>query len=95
MAARFEAARLRGDSVHQREEARFALAVARDPARALRLAEQNWRVQKEPADARVLLEAAAAARAPAAAAPVLAWLADTGCEWPRLRALAASLRGMP
>jgi len=93
MAARFEAARLRGDSVHQREEARFALAVARDPARALRLAEQSWRIQKEPADARVLLEAAVAARAPGAAAPVLAWLAETGCEWPRLRALAASLRG--
>jgi predicted Zn-dependent protease len=91
MAARFEAARLRGDTVHQREEARFVLAVTRDPARALRLAEQNWRVQKEPADARILLEAAAAAGAPRAAAPALAWLAETGCEWPRLRALAASL----
>jgi hypothetical protein len=92
MAARFEAARLRGDTVHQREEARFALAVERDPARALRLAQQNWLVQREPADARILLEAAVAADAPGAAAPALAWLADTGCQWPRLRALAASLR---
>jgi hypothetical protein len=91
MAARFEAARLRGDTVHQREEARFALAVERDPARALRLAQQNWLVQREPADARILLEAAVAADAPGAAAPALAWLADTGCQWPRLRALAASL----
>jgi hypothetical protein len=92
MAARFEAAHLRGDTVHQREEARFALAVERDPARALRLAQQNWLVQREPADARILLEAAVAADAPGAAAPALTWLADTGCEWPRLRALAASLR---
>lgn len=92
MDARFEAARLRGDTVHQREEARFRLVVQRDPARALRLAQQNWLVQREPADARILLEAAIAADAPGAAAPALAWLADTGCEWPRLRALAASLR---
>jgi hypothetical protein len=92
MAARFEAARLRGDTVHQREEARFRLAVERDPARALRLAQQNWLVQREPADARILLEAAAAADAPGAASPALAWLADTGCQWPRLRTLAASLR---
>jgi tetratricopeptide (TPR) repeat protein len=95
VAARFEAARQRGDGVHQREEARFALAVARDPARALRLADENWRIQKEPADARVLLEAAAAAGAPSAAVPVLAWLAETGCEWPQLRDLAASVRRLP
>jgi hypothetical protein len=92
MAARFEAARLRGDTVHQREEARFALVVERDPARALRLAQQNWLIQREPADARILLEAAVAAGAPRAAAPALSWLSDTGCQWPRLRALAASLR---
>ena len=91
MAARFEAAHLRGDTVHQREEARFALAVERDPARALRLAQQNWMIQREPADARILMEAAVAAGAPRAAAPALSWLADTGCQWPRLSALAASL----
>jgi len=95
MTARFEAARRRGDPVHQREEARFVLAVAGDPARALRLAAQNWTIQREPADARVLLEAAAKAGRPDAAAPALAWLAETGCEWPRLRDLAAALRRQP
>jgi tetratricopeptide (TPR) repeat protein len=95
MTARFQAARLRGDPVHQREEARFVLAVAGDPARALRLAAQNWTIQREPADARVLLEAAAAAGQPDAAAPALAWLAETGCEWPRLRGLAAALGRQP
>jgi hypothetical protein len=92
MAARFEASRARGDAVHRREEARFVLAVDRDPAHALRLARDNWQIQREPADARLLMEAALAAGAPDAAGPALAWLDETGCEWPRLRALAAALR---
>ena len=72
--ARFAAAARRGASVHQREEARFALHLKRDPARALALAQANWQVQKEAADARILLEAAAAARQPGDAGKVLAWL---------------------
>ena len=60
-AARAAAARLRGDTVHLREESRCTLHVLHQPADALRLAQQNWAVQKEPADARVLLEAAQAA----------------------------------
>jgi tetratricopeptide (TPR) repeat protein len=78
--ARFRASRQRGEAVHQREEARFALGIERDPARALALAQEGWGAQREPWDARLLLEAAAAAGKPAAAAPVLAWLAETGFE---------------
>jgi tetratricopeptide (TPR) repeat protein len=59
------------------------------------LAREHWRSQREPADARVLLEAAAAADDRAAAAPVLAWLDETGFEWPRLRRLADQLRTAP
>jgi hypothetical protein len=59
--ARFAAARIRGDRVHQREEARFALRLMKQPAQALALAQQNWQIQKEPADARILIEAARAA----------------------------------
>lgn len=61
LAARFAAARLRGDTVHLREQTRFTLHLLHQPAEALRLAQQDWAVQKEPADARVLLEAAHAA----------------------------------
>jgi hypothetical protein len=93
MAARFAAARLRGDRVHQREESRFALAVGHDPSAALRLAQDNWQQQREPADARVLLEAARAAGAREAARPALSWLAESGLRWPRLRVLAAALGG--
>jgi len=62
LAARFEASRLRGDTVHRREEARFELVLRHDPAAALALATANWTVQREPADARILREAALAAR---------------------------------
>ncbi|HEY6134883.1 MAG TPA: hypothetical protein VIW70_12950 [Rubrivivax sp.] len=95
LAARFDAARLRGDSVHEKEEARFALAVQGQPARALVLAQQNFAVQREPADARVLLEAALGAGQPAAAAPALKWMADAGIESAVLRGLERKLKGPP
>lgn len=89
---RLEATRARGDAVHLREEARFALYLRADPAAALELAQANWQQQKEPADARILLEAAAAAGRPDAAAPVLRWLDETGLESVVLAPLAAQLR---
>jgi hypothetical protein len=91
--ARFDAARRRGDSVHLREEARFTLNLLDRPARALQLALDNWTTQREPADARILLEAALAAGDPAAAGPVLEWLDRTGLEHVRIKALADQLKG--
>jgi len=76
LAARFQAALLRGDTVHQREQARFELYLRHDARAALELARRNWAVQKEPADARIYLEAAAQARDIAAARPVLDWQAN-------------------
>jgi hypothetical protein len=91
--ARFDAARRRGDSVHLREEARFALHLLDRPPRALQLALENWATQREPADARILLEAALAAGQPAAARPVLDWLDRTGLEHARIKALIDQLKG--
>ena len=54
LAARFDAARRRGDSLHRREEARFRLTMLGDAAGALALARANWDVQREPADRRIL-----------------------------------------
>jgi hypothetical protein len=93
--ARFDAARLRGDTSHRKEEARATLTLRKDPARALPLARANWAEQREPADARVLLEAALAARDKAAAAPVLQWLADKRLESVPLRALADRVSALP
>ena len=93
--ARFDAARLRGDTSHLKEEARFALSVRGDGPLALKLARENWAEQREAADARVLLEAALAARDRAAAASVLKWLADNNFEDVRLRPLAERLKALP
>lgn len=83
--ARFAAARLRGDgSVHLREEARFQLRLLRRPQQALTLALANWAVQKEPADARLLLEAAEAAGQAQAAEPARRFIREAGWADQRL-----------
>ncbi len=82
---------MRGDTVHRREEARFTLDLLHQPDRALDLARANWDVQREPADARILLETALAAGHPDAAAPALAWQRDNHVQDARLDALAARL----
>lgn len=92
LAARVAANRQRGETLHRREESRYALRVEGDAPRALALAQENWKVQREPADARVLLEAAVAAKRPDAAAPALEWLRATQLPWPALQALAKEAR---
>lgn len=78
--ARFGAALQRGDSVHERERARYTLHLRRDPKAALVLAQQNWMVQKEPADTRLVLEAALASGNRAAAEPVMRWVEKNRLE---------------
>lgn len=92
LAARYQAAQLRGDTVHQQEEARFALLVQKNPAKALQLASENWKVQREPRDARILLQAALALKDPGAAQPVLEWLSESRIEDGYLRDLAQELQ---
>ena len=88
---RFDASALRGDKLHQQEEARFHLYLQGDAAAALRLAAENYRLQREPRDARILLEAALAAKNYAAAQPALDWLRASGYEDPRYAKLAQLL----
>lgn len=85
---RFAAARQRGDTTHEAEEARCALHLLGQPAEALRLALDNYRLQREPRDARIVLEAASAAGRPEAADAVRTWLRSSGFEDARLRQLA-------
>ncbi len=91
LAARFNAAMQRGDTVHQREQARFALFLQQDIAAAVQLAQQNWAIQKEVPDMRIVLEAALAARNDGAAQPVLAWIAANGVEDTVLQGLVRQL----
>ena len=92
MSARFAAMDERGSHVYRREQARFVLHVVDDPQAALKLAQQNWTVQREPADVRILLEAALAAGQPAAAQPVLDFLARTHLSDVVIDPLAAKTR---
>ncbi len=93
--ARFADAALRGDTFNAQDEAWFRLEFEGDAKGALKLALQNWAIQKEPRDAEIALEAALAARDASAAKPVLDWMARTGLEDPRLAQLAGALRALP
>ena len=85
--ARFAASAARANSVHQREEARYTLYLLEEPKPALLLAEKNWQVQREPDDARILLEAAFAAGDIKAAQPMLEWISHNNVEDKRLTRL--------
>ena len=91
---RFADAALRGEKLHLQEEARFLLDLKGDARAALAAASENYRTQREPRDALVLLEAALAARDAAAAAPALHWLKSTGFEGARIREAAARVKAL-
>jgi hypothetical protein len=91
---RFAAAALRGDRLHEQEAARFALDIESNPAKALELALHNYKDQKEPRDAEILMRAAVAAKQPKAAQPVLDWLRTNKYEDPNLAAVADQLAAL-
>jgi predicted Zn-dependent protease len=92
--SRFDAAALRGDKLHQQEEARFNLYLVGDKEKALALAQENWTLQREPRDARILLEAALAKKDPAAAKGALDWFESSGYEDPGMRQTAEKLEAL-
>jgi hypothetical protein len=91
---RFADAARRGDRLHLQEEARFELQLRGDAKKALELALEDYRTQREPRDARVLMETAIAAGQPQAAREALEWMTRTSYEEPPYRALAEKLRAM-
>lgn len=90
LADRFAAAKVRGDTTHRAEEARYLLHLAGDPAAALSVAAANYKVQREPRDARVLLEASIATKDAGAAQPARDWLRASGFEDAHLRRLGSA-----
>ena len=89
---RFNASQRRGEVLHRREQSRFTLHLLQQPSAALQLAKANWSVQREPADAQILLEAALACDDFAAAEPVLDWMQQTRLEDAQLAALQTKIR---
>lgn len=93
LADRFAANRQRGDKLHLADEAIYYLQFTNDPATGLKLALENWaQLQREPSDARLLLEAALAAQNLAAAKPALDWLEQSGHEDLVIRRLATKIK---
>ena len=77
-----------------REEARYELAIKNSPDEAVTLARDNWDVQKEPLDARILLEAAVAARQPKAARDIVSWVSTHQLQSEKLAQLLAQVRDL-
>jgi Tfp pilus assembly protein PilF len=92
MARRFAALDRRGSRTYRREEAGFVMDVQHDPRRALKLAEENWTVQRAPEDMRLLLQAALAAHEPRAAQPALDQLDRSNFQYPAVVRLAQEVR---
>ncbi len=93
MAQRFRDLEVRGDDqLYAREQARFVLELQHDAARALKIAQSNWTIQRAPEDVRIYLEAALAAQQPQAAQAVLDFIEQTHLEDPKIRALEAEAR---
>ena len=88
---RFTAAAQRGDRLHEQEAARFELDIEGNPAKAIELALRNYKSQKEPSDAEILMRAAVAAKQAKAAQPALDWLRTNQYEDPVLASLAEQL----
>ncbi len=91
---RFADAALRGEKLHLQEESRYLLELEGDARAALAAARDNYRTQREPRDALTLIEAALAARDPAAAAPAIEWLESSRYEGARLRDAASNLKAL-
>jgi len=77
-ADRFALSRRLGLPTELRDEAELALTVQADAPRGLALALANFRDQRDHEDVRLLLRAAALAKAPQALAPLRAWAAAEG-----------------
>lgn len=85
--ARYQAARLRNSSLHQRDEAWYLLHFQGDPKQVLALAQANWAEQKEVEDTALLLRAALVNQDFVTARKVQAWLKQHQQQDARLQGL--------
>jgi tetratricopeptide (TPR) repeat protein len=87
LSSAFDVEQRRGEAVHRREQARFLLDIDHQAEAALTEALENWKLQREPEDALILMRTAQAAHRPDAAAPALEFLRQHQLEDVRLDTL--------
>ena len=87
MAARLQTQSLRQELLIERPRLIYQIAYGNDLASGLALSIDNWRLQKEPSDAVLFLQAALALNQANAAEPVVRWVASTKYSDPQLSPL--------
>jgi len=87
MAARLQTQSLRQESLIERPRLIFQIAYGNNLASGLALSIENWKIQKEPTDAVLFLQAALALKQAKSAEPVLRWAASTKYTDPQLSLL--------
>jgi hypothetical protein len=75
---------LRGESLNERPFIKYYLYVRQDPTRALTMAKESWKTEREPADALLFAKAAVLAGQPSDASSVVQWQLETGYREPEL-----------
>jgi predicted Zn-dependent protease len=87
--SRYKAASLRGSQLHQRDEALFLLEFKQNDKvalkRALDLAINNWKIQKEPDDALILLRAARVNQSTSQIKVIRDWISTHNLQDQRLK----------
>ncbi len=90
---RYEEAKLRDSSLHQREEAVYRLEVTQQYKQAHHLALANWRQQKEPYDTLILLQTAIAMKDYKTIFSLKQTLSESGLEDVKIHQLMDSVKG--
>ncbi len=85
--SRFKAASLRASKLHERDEALYLLTFDRDLDKALTLAKENWKTQKEPDDALILLRLAVATQSIEDIKTIRDWIQETQLQDIRIERL--------
>jgi Tfp pilus assembly protein PilF len=93
--ARLQSQALRQEALIERPKLIYQIAYGRDLKAGLALSIDNWRLQKEPPDAVLFVQAALALGQARAAEPVVKWAEETGYTDPQLKLLLLQLKAHP
>ena len=83
---------LRGESLNERPFVKYYLYVRQDPPKALEMATESWKTEREPADALLFAQAALRSGEPLQAISLLQWQMETGYREPELDRLLGQIK---
>ena len=95
MDARLKTQALRQEALIERPKLIYQISYGKDLPSGLALSIENWRLQKEPPDALLFVQAALALGQAHVAEPVVVWMAQTGYSDPELSAAVKQLKSHP